>query len=203
MGRKNKKNPIGDLPMLHRDLYNDMTYEEDLDRVNDYRNNIKDFFLKVVVKEGIQIRQQRVKTAQKRIEQIEELAENVERCKGLEEEDETHVLSLLGATIKSEQNRDGVLPRTLHYYLLKGKVNWARLDCVVGEMRRTWQKYLSEAKIGVQKESLDAFRNRTSPIEKEQSQTCQNFLNSTNKKQIITERDLDKKQVKEHEATIR
>ena len=95
------------------------------------------------------------------------------------------------------------MPRTLDYYLLKGKVNWARLDCVVGEMRRTWQKYLNEAKIGVQKESLDAFRNRTSPIEKEQSQTCQNFLNSTNKKQIITERDLDKKQVKEHEATIR
>ena len=189
--------------MLHRDLYNDMTYEEDLDRINDYRKNIKDFFLKVVVKEGIQIRQQRVKTAQKRIEQIEELAENVERCKGLEEEDETHVLSLLGATIKSEQNRDGVLPRTLHYYLLKGKVNWARLDCVVGEMRRTWQNYLSEATIGVKKENLDAFRNRMSPIEKEQSQTCQNFFNSTNMKQIITERDLKEKKVKEHEATIR
>ena len=203
MGRKNKKNPIGDSPMLHRDLYNDMTYEEDLDRVNDYRNNIKDFFLKVVVKEGIQIRQQRVKTAQKRIEQIEELAENVERCKALEEEAQTHALSLLGATIKSEQNRDGVLPKTLDYYLRKGKVNLARLDCVVGEMRRTWQNYLREATIGVQKESLDAFRNRTSPIEKEQSQTCQNFLNSTSEKQIITERDLNKKQVKEHEATIR
>ena len=95
------------------------------------------------------------------------------------------------------------MPRTLNYYLREGKVNWERLPCVIGEMKRIWRLYLSEATIRAGKESLAAFRNCTSHIEIEQSQTCQNFLNSTNKKQIITERDLDKKQVKEHEATIR
>ena len=67
MPGKKQKNPIGELPMLHKNLYNDMLYEEDLDRSIAYQNSIKNFFVEVVVKEGIQIRHQRVKIAQKRI----------------------------------------------------------------------------------------------------------------------------------------
>ena len=67
MPGKKQKNPIGELPMFHKDLYNDMLYEEDSDRISAYRNSIKDFFTEVIVKEGIQIRHQRVKIAQKRI----------------------------------------------------------------------------------------------------------------------------------------
>ena len=67
MPAKKQKNPIGELPMLHKNLYNDMLYEEDLDRSIAYQNSIKNFFVEVVVKEGIQIRHQRVKIAQKRI----------------------------------------------------------------------------------------------------------------------------------------
>ena len=49
------KNPIGDVLVLHKDLYNYMLFEEDLDRVNNYRNGIMEFFVNIIIKEGIDI----------------------------------------------------------------------------------------------------------------------------------------------------
>ena len=95
------------------------------------------------------------------------------------------------------------MPRTLNYYLREGKVNWERLPCVIGEMKRIWRLYLSEATIRTGKESIAAFRNRLSSIMKELDQTCHNFFKSTNMKQTKTERDLKEIQMKEYEATMR
>ena len=71
--RENRRKPAGDLPMLHRGLYDYQIYEKDLERVNKYRNAIEEFYLNYVLKEGIEIAQQRTITAKERVKLIEEL----------------------------------------------------------------------------------------------------------------------------------
>ena len=45
------------------------------------------------------------------------------------------------------ENEQKIMPRNLDFYLQEGKLNWERLDCVVGEISRMWINELHEASI--------------------------------------------------------
>ena len=68
------------------------------------------------------------------IKQLEAFKDDLDWCKGQKQKVEVITRELVGQMIKSEQNRNGVLPRTLDFYLSDGELNWGRVDFVVGEM---------------------------------------------------------------------
>ena len=95
------------------------------------------------------------------------------------------------------------MPNTLESYLREGELNWAHLDCVVGEISRIWNIELGEATSKASKESIEGFELQNIPIRTEAAQSCLNFLNRANEKRVVTERDLQDQKLKEYEAQLK
>ena len=188
----NQTEPVLDIPQLHRGLYDDMIYKQDWDDVTQYRNEIKDLFLKAIVLPGIKIVKARVTTAREHIQKIEQLENDVRRCTA------ARALELLGESIKAD-----VMPKTEEYYVKEGDLNRTRLDCVLGEMLRIWRDEMANALTRSSKESIKSFHKLVATIEKEQDQSCMKILSRANKKPIVSERDHLIQKLHDYEAKIK
>ena len=80
--------------------------------------------------------------ANRRIEELDHFADELEQCKS---RGNKHVMQLLRRSMRDDETRQGVLPRSLKYYLKKGKPNLNRIRCVVGELRRIFVIYASNS----------------------------------------------------------
>ena len=65
--------PVYDIPYFHKGFYNHLVQEQDIDKINDFRNKIKDFVFNFIVKQGLDIVKERVQCAMARVKELEKL----------------------------------------------------------------------------------------------------------------------------------
>ena len=101
------------------------------------------------------------------------------------------------------ENEQKIMPRNLDFYLQEGKLNWDRLDCVVGEISRMWSNELHEASIKANQKSIKVFRDQTTPIMTETDQTCMKFFNRAHKKAVVTRSERNELELKLYVAQLK
>ena len=77
------------------------------------------------------------------------------------------MVELLRANVRSEQNRNGFLPRKLDYYLNKGSPNIKRVQCVLGELTRVFDVHKKEMKDLLSKKHNREFEKNTETVSRE------------------------------------
>ena len=136
MAKAQDKVPLRDMEMFHRGYYNEFAQADIGDDIASYRNHLSSLFADQVIRRGKALAKNLSAMVVTRQRELEQFIEDFTRCKASQSHADAQILQLLQQSIRNDETRSGILPRTLEYYLSNGLPNIKRIECCMHELRR-------------------------------------------------------------------